>query len=304
MKIVTLLVSSIVDVNIFHFFALEVNAIWNTLYHKQDVSFVLFLQDYKDNGVHRWRKDLLNCIVPTFVYIEHLQQYCKDNNVFVKCIENVVYNGWIIDPWKFIEYSPNQIYMGLAQSVKTALGVAQTSGKYATLVTRNKSRILYDHKSNIHFENKFAEFCKEQHLPYKIICFDDISLKEQAYALADTKVMVSCHGAGNTNVFLLPDNGHLLEINFRKNWFCDPVCDPHFKGELSSTCKCKGQLTWRPYFHKADYHNLAKFFGKKYTELEMEYVESYIDRNPINVKNVYIDTKYILQHILCAMTER
>lgn len=302
-----LLVSSIVDVNIFHFFALETNAVWKeyikSVQCNNDETYLLFLQDFVDNGVHHWRKDLLNCILPTFTTIDNLHNYCRKNNVCIMNMSNLSYSGWIIDPWSFVDYQPNNPFLDFAAHVKKSMGIMEnTVGKYATLVTRKKSRVLYDNLNKTYFEKYFEEFCTSRSIPYKIVCFDECSLKEQAKALADTKVMVSCHGAGNTNVFLLPDNGHLLEINFRKQWHCDPLCDQHFTGNLTPTCKCNGELTWRPYFHKADYHNLAKFFGKKYTELVMENVEGYIDRNPINVKNVYIDSKYIMQNVLAAMS--
>jgi hypothetical protein len=303
MKEVTVLFSNIVDVNIFHFFALEVHAVWETIYNHAETKYIVFLKDYKDNGVHRWRIDLLNSIVPTFHDIEQLQTYCKNNTIFIKHINNLTYQGWVIDPWSFIDYQPSSKFMKLADTVKENMHIPKLPGKYATLVTRTKSRVLYDNTSKINFNQYFAEYCKQKEIPHKIVCFDDISLEQQAIALADTKVMLSCHGAGNTNVFLLPDNGHLMEINFRKHWYCDPVCKEHFEAELPTTCRCNGKLTWRPYFHKADYHNMSKFFGKKYTELELEYVEGFIDSNPINVRNVYIDSKYIMESVMAAMAE-
>jgi hypothetical protein len=300
MKEVIILFSSIVDVNIFHFFALEVSAIWNTI-SKTENNYILYLENYEHNGVHLWRKALLTCILPTFTCVEEMHKYCREQRLFITDVTNVEYTQWIIDPWKFVEYCPEPSFMKFASIIKHNLGLTQCEGIYATLVTRKKSRILLDNCLQEPFEEYFAQSCRQNNIPFKIVCFDNMSLKEQAVALSDTKVMLSCHGAGNTNVFLLPHNGHLLEINFRKHWYCDPVCEPHFTGQLPSKCKCDGKLTWRPYFHKADYHNLAKFFGKKYTELEFEFVEGFIDTNPINVKNVYIDSKYIMQHVFIAM---
>lgn len=303
MREITLLVSNIVDVNVFHFFALEVHAVWESICNHGKVDFIVFLEDYKDNGVHRWRRDLLNCIVPTFYDIERLQEYCKSNNAYIKHTYNLPYKGWVIDPWSFVDYQPSCKFIHFANTVKNNLKIPLSHGKYATLVTRKKSRVLCDHMSKINFDEYFAEFCQRQAIPFKIVCFDEIPLEEQALVLADTKVMLSCHGAGNTNVFLLPSNGHLMEINFRKHWYCDPVCEQHFAGTLPTTCRCEGQLTWRPYFHKADYHNLAKLFGKKYTELQLEYVDGFIDSNPINVMKVYVDSKYIMEHVEVAMMD-
>ena len=108
--------------------------------------------------------------------------------------------------------------------------------------------------------------------------------------------MISCHGAANTNLIFLPDNGCLMEINFRKHWQCDPVCDDHYNSNISYDRKCNGKLTYRPYFHKGDYHNLAKFFDKKYVECEIENADIFLDRNPINLKNIYVDADKIINN--------
>ena len=63
---------------------------------------------------------------------------------------------------------------------------------------------------------------------------------------------------------------HIMEFNFRKHWHCDPICDQHFSGQLAYNEKCDGELTFKPYFHKADYHNLARLLNKPYIELEVE----------------------------------
>jgi hypothetical protein len=295
---VTLIISSIVDVNIFHFFALEIHAVWEHIKREQQQRCIVYLQNFQNNGVHYWRKDLLNCIVPTFTSIQEVHDYCEKENLMVNNAPNLTYHGWIIDPWSFVKYTPDPSYLQFADKVKDKLGSSNKVGVYATLVKRTKSRILFDHVTKDLFEHVFIQTCQEKNIPWKVVDFDNLTLQEQAEALADTKVMLSCHGAGNTNVFLLPDNGHLIEINFRKHWYCDPVCDPHFHGNLPSTSKCNGKLTWRPYFHKADYHNLAKFFGKQYTELNSEYTEEYVDRNPINVMRVYIDSKHVMHHVV------
>ena len=288
-------------VNIFHFFALETNAIWKIVCNNPNTQYIAFLQNFENNGVHKWRKDLLTTFLPTFASTEEFQEYCKQNNSYIKSIVNVQYNGWIIDPWTFVKYEPSQESLPFARTVKQSLRIENKLGVYATFVTRRKSRILRDKDTNTLLEPLFEEMCRSYKIPYKVACFDDISFEEQASILADTKVMLSCHGAGNTNVFLLPNNGHLMEINFRKHWFCDPVCDEHFHKHIPYNHKCKGELTWRPYFHKADYHNLSLFFGKKYTELELSYVDGYIDRNPINVREVFVDAKYILEQVRKAM---
>lgn len=297
----TLIVSNVKDVNIFHFFALETWVVWDMISNFKETQFVMLLTDYHNNGVHRWRKDLLSALLPTFTSKHDMCQYLSDTKSKVFKIVDLPYQGWIIDAWSFIKYQPSQHYMSFAKNVKQTLQVENVQGICVTLVTRLKSRVLYDNNTNLPFDIIFERTCITHNIPFQIACFDDMTLQEQANVLGKTKVMLSCHGAANTNVFLLPDNGHLMEINFRKYWFCDPVCESHFNGTLPYKCKCDGELTYKPYFHKADYHNLAHLFGKKYTELTMENAEGFLDSNPINVQKVFIDANAIMQKVIFEM---
>jgi len=62
--------------------------------------------------------------------------------------------------------------------------------------------------------------------------------------------------------------------------------------------KCDGKLSFRPYFHKADYHNLCYLLNKKYIEIEaVKYDGGFLSRNPISKKNIYIDGENLIQYI-------
>lgn len=298
-----LLISNLKDVNINHFFALETWVVWDMIVKYKDVSFILILTHVEDNGVHRWRKDLASAMLPTFTSKNEMTKYLIETTSKIIKVIDLPSKGWMIDAWSFIRYQPSQHYMSFAQCVKDNLQVKAQNGSFATLVTRDKSRVLYDEKTKQPFDVLFAQECSLHNIPFKIVCFDHMTLREQATVLNETKVMLSCHGAANTNVFLLPQNGHLMEINFRKYWYCDPVCQPHFIGTLPYKCKCDGKLTYRPYFHKADYHNLAHLFGKKYTELPLEDAEGFLDSNPINIKKVFVDADSIMQKVMLAIHE-
>ncbi len=296
------LVSNIKDINIFHFFALEIWVVWDTVCKYKNISFILYLTDYEDNGVHRWRKDLSSAFVPTFTNKENMCKYIHDKKLSVTKVIDLPYHGWMIDAWSFVKYPKSDYWISFADTIKNNLQLPVTlHGTYATFVTRKKSRVLYDVETKTLFETIFRQTCLQHKIPFIVACFDEMTLHEQAVIVSKTKVMLSCHGAGNTNVFFLPSNGHLMEINFRKHWYCDPVCKLHSTGELPYTCKCDGKLTYRPYFHKADYHNLAHLFGKQYTELSIEDGEGFIDNNPINITKLYIDGNYVIKMMLSAM---
>jgi hypothetical protein len=297
-----ILISKVNDVNIFHFFALEVKAVWDFIENNRGYQCFLVIEHFDEgNCVQQWRRNVLKAILPTYVSIEDAKRTIVAKENYIKDTIQLQIDSWIIDPWTFKNYAPSPHYMDLATKVKSYYKTERKEGRHAVFVTRKKSRILHDMLTKVSLEDVFVKTCSTHSIPYKVVCFDNATFEEQAKALSEARVMLSCHGAGNTNVFLLPNNGHLVEINFRKHWNCDPVCDNHFHGVLPYTSKCDGKLTYRPYFHKADYHNMCKLFKKGYTEVQVEDASEYLDRNPINIKNVYVDAYKILNTVASIM---
>jgi hypothetical protein len=123
-------------------------------------------------------------------------------------------------------------------------------------------------------------------LPIKVVDFGNITAEEQYEACSKAKLFISAHGAGCTNLIYTPISCPLIEINFRTHWYCDPICDRHFSGELDINKPCGSQL--KIPFHKADYHNLCYAIGKPYSEIQAIHYEGIKNRNPISKKRVYI----------------
>lgn len=285
-----ILVSPYDDVNIFHFFAVEIKAVWDVLKERSGQEMCLYLQKFDHKSpAHKWRLDMLKALIPTYV---------ESNAVPKGKIEMLPLSAWIVNSWSFIKYDPSEHYMAMARKVKEHYGTLNVKGTHVVFVSRAKSRVVYDVHTGRLLEDLFVELCNSLRILHCVVSFDNATLEEQAKALADAKVMISCHGAANTNIVLLPDNGHLLEINFRKHWQCDPVCDKHFNKEIGYKDKCNGSLTFRPYFHKADYHNICHLFNKGYTELEVEDAEGFVDRNPINLMKVFVDARKVFSEML------
>jgi len=130
-------------------------------------------------------------------------------------------------------------------------------------------------------------------LHVKVCNFEDMTPQEQAEACSKARVFISVHGAGTINLIFTPMSCPLLEVNFRKNWFCDPVCDAHYLSPDRLDSKCSHSV-----FHKSDFHNLCGLLGKPYTEVEAEYYgDGFIDRNPINRRSVYVDGEKLVNLI-------
>ena len=289
-----LIISCFDDINnIFHIFSNEINRIWEVT--KGDTNHIILLKNYQDNNVNKWRFDLLKSIYKD-VYIHKINDLNIQRSIeYSITIETFPYN--IIDPWTFRKYDKSDFYADLADKVKISLGTKNITGHTITYVYRTNNRILYDFKSKKLLAEVLKDEFEKLNIPFKYASFDQMSLKDQANILSDTKIMLAVHGASNTNLVLLPDNAHLFEINFRKYWFCDPVCPNHKSGLLRYKDNCHGQLLYRNYFHKADYHNLAQLFGKKYTEWEVEDADTFLDLNPINLKNIFIDSHSLIEKL-------
>ena len=281
-----LLTSKFSDSNIFHFFALEINALWQKISANPETAYSIYLEDDQDSPPYRWRRDLIRSLVPVYTDLAEIP------GDFDRC-ELLDCQQWMVEPWEFRNYQPSAVHLKLAEVVKRNLGIPPRTGSKVVLINREHSRRIHDDASGKRMESVLAEFCLENGVPYAVATFDDCSLGAQAELLSDARVMIANHGAANTNLFLLPENGHLIEINFRRFWHCDPVCDAHFSNTIRYRDRCRGKLTFRPDFHKADYHNLAQLFARKYTEIQLVDADTFLDRNPINLKNVFVHSEDI-----------
>jgi len=133
--------------------------------------------------------------------------------------------------------------------------------------------------------------------PIKVVDFGKMTPEEQYLACSKAKLFISAHGAGCTNLIYTPLDCPLIEINFRTHWYCDPVCNKHFSGDLDINEPCGSQLV----FHKADYHNLCYAIGKPYHEIQAIKYEGITTRNPISKKRIYISGQVLTDAIRCSV---
>jgi len=209
----------------------------------------------------------------------------------------------------------------LAKQIKSRMGISMGSEKYKVgFIVRKNNRILYDYeaklKRNKHLfvHDILTDECKKLNIPFKIGNFDNATFEEQAEFLKDVKILIACHGAAFTNLFLLPPGATIFEVSFRKYWYCDPVCVCHSSGECPYKKDCHnrnnnintGRIdpnTGKLIYHKADYYNLSQLFGVGYKEILLEDADGYFknpeekDYNPISLTNLYIDTNQLMEKI-------
>ena len=59
---------------------------------------------------------------------------------------------------------------------------------------------------------------------------------------------------------------------------------------------CEGKLTFKPEFHKADYHNLCKLLGKPYREVQcVDYGGGFLNRNPVSRQSLFVDGRSLVR---------
>ena len=280
-----LITSNYNDSNINHIFNVEVKALWDFIQTKDPEDYGIFLQNFEPNPVQNWRRDILNALVPK-VYTE---AEAIPNNV--EQIVPLSFGEWI--PWiKDAEEGVVSHYFGrMAEHIKTRLGNSPAEGNEVVLLQRSKSRQLFDVATRLPLECSLAAAFSAKGIQFRTVFFENSNLEYQFNSLKSAKVLIAAHGAGLTNLFLLPNDAHVFEASFRNHWYCDPVCDRHFNNDISFTQDCAGKLMYSSSYHKLDFIKLAQVFKKEHTELPILDSENWVtsDRNPIGREKIFVD---------------
>ncbi len=318
--------------NIYHIFACEIMAIWNE--SNGNTNTIIVLKNYTNNNLNNWRLSLLKSVYKN-VYIHNIPS-SKDfqtdfhKKYIIKNILNTKYYKFLNESFKFMKIQKSQHYIKLATIIKHNIKhniknsqlkikdktneVSNINSKYVAFIYRTKNRILYDYETKELIQNILSSELKKHNIPFKTANFDNASFEEQAEFLKDVKVLIACHGAVFTNLILLPQNASIMEVSFRRYWYCDPVCECHVSGKCLYKEDCHNrnnsinkyridEKTGNLIYHKADYYNLSQLFGIGYKEILIEDASGYFknpgdkDYNPINLTNIYIDTNAMIDKI-------
>lgn len=237
----------------------------------------------KDLNQQKWRKFIFDNIFKEAEYVSRRAARKIDNPVLLE-------SGGAFDPHEFIDYPPRPEFIALMNHIKCQAGIGDVRDRYVLLCQRElDNRYLYDDKSNLPLQDFLLGALDQAGIPFRVCDFAKLTPADQAAICGGASIFVSAHGAGLCNMIFMPDDCSVMEFNFRKHWYCDPVCEAHYSGRLAYDEKCGGALTFRPYFHKADYSNLSKLLGKKYFELEVEHYEGHRAKNPVSRRRLFVD---------------
>lgn len=277
-------VSSISDNNIFHIFLNDI-----LRRYKPEATHILVSEVNidKQHPCQQWRWFVLNKL-----YSDAKLQYI-DRNLQPSEITHPGYNHVHFAPSVSIDPHIFQVYQRLQSKSK---------GEYILLNQRSlNNRYLYDDTTELPLQ-EWLQTKQFGSYPLKWCNFETMTPEEQYEVCSKAVVFISAHGAGCTNCLFTPQDCPLIEINFRKHWYCDPVCQDHISGKVSVNEKCNGILQYNKHFHKADYHNLCCLIGKPYIEIEAtRYGGGFTSINPISKEKVFLNGNDISEAILLSM---
>ena len=202
------------------------------------------------------------------------------------------------DPYNFIDYPPRSEFIKLINYMKDRIGICKTQNKYVLRCQRERdNRYLFDANSKLPLQCFLSDALNKIGTPFKYCDFTELDPVEQAKVSSGAAIFVSAHGAAFTNMIFTPDNCLVMEFNFRKHWFCDPIYDAHFSGASANDEKCDGELTFKPHYHNADYSNLSRLLDKTYIELDVDRYEGHRGRNPLSRKRLFVDGDSLVARI-------
>lgn len=278
-------VSDFGDSNIFHILQQEILRLsrWPIGELQAGSFFILAKKIDKKLNQQKWRKFILENIFSNVEYVSRWGVWKIDDPIHLE-VEKTFVSG------KFVDYPPRSEFIALMNHVKGRAGLDGLRDRYVLLCQREiDNRYLFDARSELPLQDFLSGELDRIGIPIKSCDFATLAPAEQAAMCGGASILVAAHGAGLCNMIFTPDDCSVMEFNFRNHWYCDPVCDAHYSGNVAYDVKCDGELTVNPYFHKADYFNLSRLLGRSYVELEVERYQGYQARNPISRKRLFVD---------------
>jgi hypothetical protein len=290
MKLIT---SSFYDKNINHIFHIEIKAIFDLINNHKTDNFIFFAEKSGNNPWDKWRMAVISKMVcGAYDKIEDLPKFDGDSI-------RLSFGDWILNPGLILNEEIESEYSQISEIVRSKFAdSAENFSPDIVLIQRKHSRTLFDQNSQARLESVLAFEFSKHGITFTTVYFDDAPFDYQAKILRNAKVLIGAHGAGLTNLFLLPKGTHVMEVSFRNYWFCDPVCDDHFHGLLQYRQKCSHGLRFFDYYHKTDFINLSKIFKINHIEIPICDAGNFQSRNPIDVSTIFVDGEKIARNAI------
>ena len=327
------IVSHFYDSNINHFFTLEINAIHRAIQScaaTHSVVRVVLVANAADRRVQQWRASFVRAMLasPELLYVDDgammsPEEFDRDfgpANNDVVALEKFTWspprdgteNGPFVEAFDFGYVPSDETRRRLSELRATVVGRILSSRDLSPprdtilIVVRSNTRVAYDVRAR---DKRLEEYVREslrgksESLLSRIRILSDADgcpFERQVELFATARCIVGVHGAALTNVVFADPRATLIEISFRKHWYCDPLCARHQSGECAYAERC-GSTLGRPY-HKADYRNLAVARGLSYVEVDTLDGDTFESDNHISVRKLYVDGEDVVSKIKRAVS--
>lgn len=287
------IISEIEDNNVFHFLSKEIlNLILlKSLAGLDFARTALFLKNFQFNDTTNiWRLEVLKLLGFPQIFLGNVT-----TTELYKTAHRIPRNPrWVIDNSPNLANARrNDLFIDCFRQM--TIGVREEID--LLFVSRSKSRLLFDNRSGDRAEDRLSELSNGSNLTYRCVDLDQLSPSDQFTMFRSARNILAVHGAGLTNIVFCNPDARVWELNFRRLFPCDPLCDDHFRSLKTFHTPCNSSRLFSE-FHKLDYLKLSRIFGLAYTELDIEDCKEPMDRNPINVRSVFVDVDSVMNQIL------
>jgi hypothetical protein len=285
-----LFIDTNMDKNIFHVFMMELLEIGRLMNKNISIENLLLTNYDESLSVDLWRTYILQYLVKNI----YVTQQLKNNNSIVQILprEFITYRPEMLkihfqwfNCWSNSNYTEKKDIILFIDKLKILMNIECTLN-HVKFINRKNNRQVFDLNTYEPIENELKK--------YGIQCayFEDMHPRDQIDFVKDAQILIAPHGAALTNMIFTHKECIICEINLRKFWFCNPICENHKSEKFAIDEDC-GQ---GPPFSKYDYNNMCKLLGKEYYELQ---TDKYTDQTHLNTmnRNFMLDSKQLVKYI-------
>jgi hypothetical protein len=259
------------DKNIWHVFMMEILEIHRLFNNNITIDHMLITNFNPSKQTDIWRIYILQYIVKN-IYIS--DKHCNNDLLKVlpqKCLQYtpiILQSDQWYNCWYDCNYTMNYKMISYFDILKFKMNIHCTL-EHVKFINRKSTRQVFDIDSNEPIEKALSNH--GIHCTY----FEDLSPTDQINFVKDARIIIAPHGSALTNLIFTHQDCVIIEINLRKYWFCDPICDDHKYGK----CEIHEDCHNGPPFCKYDFYNICKLLNRRYFELE---VDKYTDHNVLS----------------------
>lgn len=278
------------DKNIWHIFMMELLEIGRLMQKNISIEHLLLTNFDESSNVDKWRTYVLQYLVKNIYVSENLKNKHSIVTILPRYTINYqpeilkIHYQWF-DCWNSINYKEHKDNIIFIDKLKALMNI-KCELKHIKFINRKHTRQVFD---SVTYEPIEKELIKHG---IQSVYFEDLHPRDQIDFVKDARILISPHGSGLTNMIFTHNDCIICELNLRKHWFCNPICENHKTGKIKIDEDCRRG----PVFSKYDFINMCKLLGKRHIELTPE---KYTDKSYKNIldRDFIIDSNKLVNFI-------